>query len=93
MSQFELFELILLLKFNKQFPVEQFEPTVSQSTVPSSPLTLRRWGMPAAETNRPIACERAATSRRPHAAERVPAAIHGDQFASRATYQRKRKCS
>ena len=32
------FELILLLKLDKQFPVEQFEPTVSQSTVPSPPL-------------------------------------------------------
>ena len=37
-SQFELFELILLLKLGKQFPVEQFEATVSQSTVPSPPL-------------------------------------------------------
>ena len=37
-SQFELFELILLLKLDKQFPIEQFEPTVSQSTVPSPPL-------------------------------------------------------
>ena len=37
-SQFELFELILLLKLDKQFPVEQFEATVSQSTVPSPPL-------------------------------------------------------
>ena len=36
--QFELFELILLLKFDKQFPAEQFEATVSQSTVPSPPL-------------------------------------------------------
>ena len=35
--QFELFELILLLKLNKQLPVEQFEATVSQSTVPSPP--------------------------------------------------------
>ena len=35
MSQFELFELILLLKLDKQFPVEQFEATVSQSTLPS----------------------------------------------------------
>ena len=33
--QFELFELVLLLKFDKQFPAEQFEATVSQSTVPS----------------------------------------------------------
>ena len=39
-SQFELFELILLLKLNKQFPVEQFEASVSQSTVPSPPLSL-----------------------------------------------------
>ena len=37
-SQFELFELILSLKLDKQFPVEQFEATVSQSTVPSPPL-------------------------------------------------------
>ena len=34
-SQLELLELILLLKFDKQFPVEQLEATVSQSTVPS----------------------------------------------------------
>ena len=32
-SQFELFELILLSKLDKQFPAEQFEATVSQSTV------------------------------------------------------------
>ena len=37
-SQFEFFELILSLKSDKQFPVEQFETTVSRSTVPSSPL-------------------------------------------------------
>ena len=36
-SQFELFELILLLKLDKQFSVERFEATVSQSTVPSPP--------------------------------------------------------
>ena len=34
-SQFELFELILLLKVDKQITVEQFEATVSQSAVPS----------------------------------------------------------
>ena len=33
--QFEFFELILLLKLDKQFPVEQFEATASQSTAPS----------------------------------------------------------
>ena len=38
-SQFELFELILSLKLDRQFRVEQFEATVSQSTVPS-PLLL-----------------------------------------------------
>ena len=38
-SQFELFELILLLKLDTKFPVEQFEATVSQSTVPSPALT------------------------------------------------------
>ena len=32
--QFDLFELILLLKLDKQFPVGQFEATVSQSAVP-----------------------------------------------------------
>ena len=37
-SQFELFELILLLKQDKQFPVEQFEATVSQTTVRYPPL-------------------------------------------------------
>ena len=33
--RFALFELILLLKLDKRFPVEQFEATASQSTVPS----------------------------------------------------------
>ena len=33
--QFELSELILLLRLDKQFPFEQSEATVSQSTVPS----------------------------------------------------------
>ena len=37
-SQFELFELILLLKLDNRLPVERFEATVSQSTVSSSPL-------------------------------------------------------
>ena len=35
--QFELFELVLLLKLDKRLPVEQFEATVSQSTAPSPP--------------------------------------------------------
>ena len=35
-SQFEFFELILLLKLDKRFAVEQFEATISQSTVPNS---------------------------------------------------------
>ena len=34
-SRFELFELVLRLKLDKHFPVEQFEATVSQSAVPS----------------------------------------------------------
>ena len=39
LSQFELFELIFLLKLDKQFSIERFEPTVSsQSTVSSPPL-------------------------------------------------------
>ena len=33
--QFELFELILLSKLDRRFPVERFAATVSQSTVPS----------------------------------------------------------
>ena len=33
--QSEFFELILSSQLDKQFPVEQFEATVSQSTVPS----------------------------------------------------------
>ena len=41
MSQFELFEFILLLKLDKQLPVEQFEATVSQSAVPSPPIHKR----------------------------------------------------
>ena len=36
---------ILLLKLGTQFPVEQFEATVSQSTVPSPPL-IRLWHPP-----------------------------------------------
>ena len=43
-SQLELFELILLLKLDKQFPVVQFEARVSQSTVPSPLLSLCRRG-------------------------------------------------
>ena len=41
-SQFELFELIILLEVDKQFLVEEFEATVSQSTVPSPHLTRAR---------------------------------------------------
>ena len=37
--EFELFELILLMRLDQQFPVERLEATVSQSTVPP-PLTL-----------------------------------------------------
>ena len=36
-SQFELFELLLSLKLDKQFSIEQFEPTASRSTVSSPP--------------------------------------------------------
>ena len=38
-AQLELFELILLSKVDEHFPVERFEATVSQSAVPSLPLT------------------------------------------------------
>ena len=45
MFQFELFELVLLLKLDEQFPVEQFEASraeaaVSQSAVACPPLNL-----------------------------------------------------
>ena len=36
-SQFYIFELILLLKFDKRLNVEQFEATAPQSTLPSPP--------------------------------------------------------
>ena len=35
--QFELFELFVLLELDQRFSIEQFEPTVSQSTVPPPP--------------------------------------------------------
>ena len=38
------FELILLLKLDKQFPVEQFEAAMSQSIVPSPHLSSREAG-------------------------------------------------
>ena len=42
MSQFELFEPIpLLLKLDKRSPIERFEATASQSTVPSPLLVLQ----------------------------------------------------
>ena len=40
MYRFELFDIILLLKLDKQLPVERFEVAVSQSTVPSPLLFL-----------------------------------------------------
>ena len=45
-SQFELFELILLLTSDKQLPVEQFEATVSQSAVPFPPSCRRSASTP-----------------------------------------------
>ena len=39
-SQFELFELVLLFNLDKLLPVERFEATVSQSRVPSPLLAL-----------------------------------------------------
>ena len=42
-AQFVQFELFLLLKLDRQFPVEQFEATVSQSTVPCPPLKVSVW--------------------------------------------------
>ena len=40
--KFELFEFIILFKLAKQFSIEQFEPTVSQSTVSSPPSQMGR---------------------------------------------------
>ena len=40
LSQFELFELIILLDLEQQLSIEQFEATASQSTVPSPLLLL-----------------------------------------------------
>ena len=37
LCQFELFGFFVLLKLDRRLPVEQFEPTVSQSTAPSLP--------------------------------------------------------
>ena len=39
----KLFELILLLNLDKQFSIEQFEPTVSRSALPSPPLKHGCW--------------------------------------------------
>ena len=41
-SQFEFFELFLLLKLDNEVSIERFEPTASQSTVSSPPLRLGR---------------------------------------------------
>ena len=43
--QFELFELILFSNLDKQLPVERFEATVSQSTVPSHHLAIPQGGI------------------------------------------------
>ena len=54
-SEFELCELFVLLNLDKQFSIEsieQFEPTVSQSTVPSAPLRSRSSAR--STTRRPI---------------------------------------
>ena len=59
-SQFELFELILLSKLDRQLPVEQFEATVSQSTVPSPPLNglrFHRGGPAPGAAARPVAAK------------------------------------
>ena len=53
-SQFELFELILFLKLGKQFPVEQFEATASQSAVPSPPLSHATASVSAREPAPPV---------------------------------------
>ena len=48
-SQFELFELILLVKLYKQLPVEQFEATISQpaaASPPPLPRAARRFDAP-----------------------------------------------
>ena len=43
-SQFQLFQLILLSKLDKQFYLEPFEATVSQSRAPSPPSQVRLLG-------------------------------------------------
>ena len=43
---FELFEFLLLLNVDKQFSIEQFEPTESQSTAASPPVTMTFWVLP-----------------------------------------------
>ena len=50
--QFEFFELILLLKLDRKLPVERFEATVSQSTVPSPPLSIESLFPGGGETTR-----------------------------------------
>ena len=62
MSQFELFELVLLLKLDRQSPVEQFQPAVSHSAVPSPPRAL---GFAARDGSRAEASARA-PERWPH---------------------------
>ena len=49
--QLYVFELIPLLKLDEQLPVEQFEVTVSQSTVPSPPLSILARNPPGAGHN------------------------------------------
>ena len=43
--KFEFFELIILLKFDKQLAVERFEATGSQSTVSSPSLNFAAWNV------------------------------------------------
>ena len=75
--QFELFELILLFKLDKQFPVDQFEATISQSTVPCPPLT---WGVEAPPTERKLR-SRASAARD----ERSSASVEGFRSPPRET--------
>ena len=71
--QFELFELILLLKLDKRFTVEQFEATVSQSAVPSPPLLTPTRQASTADTVRE-SCDDAARPRSGQQCRRMPCA-------------------
>ena len=66
-SQFELFVLILLLKVDKPFSIEQFELTISLSTVNSPPLLASSLLPRCSGTSCPSACSTRPPPRRTRA--------------------------